>query len=159
MELPFRLPYIYIMNGDAIDDELLNPANLKDNLLALGLRKTELDLKEYLLADSYASKYKKLSKHDRVALAIAKHRNIILLTGDKRLREAAKKESVVVIGTLTILDNLYELECITEKEYDECLNALKKYNGKNIRLPQDEIDKRLTDKYKLNLNKGEYQKV
>ena len=51
MALPFRLPYTYIMNSDAIEDELLNPASLKQNLLSLGLKKVELDLTEYSLAE------------------------------------------------------------------------------------------------------------
>lgn len=29
VSLPFRLPYTYIMNVDAIEDELLSPAGLK----------------------------------------------------------------------------------------------------------------------------------
>ena len=89
--LPFRLPYTYIMNSDAIEDELLNPANLKQSLLSLGLKKVELDSTEYLLAAGYALKYKQLSIYDRIALAIAKNRKITLLTGDGRLRTAAKK--------------------------------------------------------------------
>ena len=126
MALPFRLPYTYIMNSDAIEDELLNPANLKQNLLSLGLKKVELDSKEYLLAEGYALKYKQLSRYDRIALAIAKNRNITLLTGDGRLRAAAKRECVTVIGTLAILDRLYAYGHINEEEYDECLNEIKK---------------------------------
>lgn len=149
MVLPFRLPYTYIMNSDAIEDELLNPANLKEDLLSLGLKKVELDLTEYLLAAEYALKYKQLSKYDRIALAIAKNRKITLLTGDGRLRVAAKKEHVNVIGTLGILDRLYAYEYISEDEYDECLNELKKHNGSEIRLPSAEIEQRLSAEFKL----------
>ena len=149
MALPFRLPYIYIMNSDAIEDELLNPANLKQNLLSLGLKKVELDSVEYLLAAGYALKYKQLSIYDRIALAIAKNRKITLLTGDGRLRAAAKKEFVNVIGSLGILDMLYAYEYISEEEYDECLCAFKEHNGAEIRLPSAEIEQRLTAEGKL----------
>ena len=148
MALPFRLPYTYIMNSDAIEDELLNPASLKQNLLSLGLKKVELDLTEYSLAAGYALKYKQLSIYDRIALAIAKNRKITLLTGDGRLRVAAKKEFVTVIGTLGILDRLYAYGHISEEEYDECLNEIKKHNGGEIRLPSAEIEQRLSADFK-----------
>ena len=149
MALPFRLPYTYLMNGDAIEDELLNPANLKQNLLNLGLKKVELDIEELLLAVGYALKYKQLSRYDRIALAIAKNRRITLLTGDKRLREAARKECVPVVGTLGILDKLYARDYINESEYDECINELMKHNGCEIRLPVAEMEQRLTPEGKL----------
>lgn len=43
-----------------------------------------------------------------LALAIAKCRRIILLTGDWALRKAAKEEGVSVMGTIGILDRLYD---------------------------------------------------
>ena len=33
LEIPFKLPYTYIMNEDAITDELLSPKELRDNLV------------------------------------------------------------------------------------------------------------------------------
>lgn len=138
-----------LSNVSIIEDELLNPANLKQNLLSLGLKKVELDSTEYLLAEGYALKYKQLSIYDRIALAIAKNRNITLLTGDGRLRAAAKKECVTVIGTLAILDRLYAYGHISEEEYDECLNEIKKYNGDEIRLPSVEVEQRLSAEFKL----------
>ena len=148
-DLPFRLPYTYIMNADAIDDELLNPSNIKQELLGLGLRKVDLEMNELLLASEYVLKYKQLSRYDAIALAIAKNRGITLLTGDKHVRDAAKKEFVSVIGTLRILDMLYAYEHIREDEYDECLSEFKKHNGAGIRLPSTEIERRLTAEYKL----------
>ena len=44
----------------------------------------------------------KLSIYDRIALAIAKHRGITLLTGDGALRKAARAEGVHVLGTIGI---------------------------------------------------------
>ena len=32
LELPFRLPYIYLMNQEAAEDELLNPPGLGEDL-------------------------------------------------------------------------------------------------------------------------------
>ncbi len=149
IDLPFRLPYTYIMNEDAIAQELLDPPNLRQNLLNLGLKSVEIDDSEYMLADSYGSKYKQLSVHDRIALAIAKNRKIILLSGDAHLRAAAKKECVTVIGTIGILDRLLAFNYIKEQEYDDCLRKIEKFNGGIIRLPADEIKNRLTPEGKL----------
>ena len=101
--LPFRLPYTYIMNQDAIDEELLSPPDFKEQLISAGLVATELTDDEFFLAESYGTRYRKLSVHDRIALAIAKKRNITLLTGDQALRNAARSEGVPLIGTIGIL--------------------------------------------------------
>ena len=151
LDLPFRLPYTYIMNRDAIEEELLSPLSLKQNLLQLGLKSIDIDNDEFVLAAKYGVKYKQLSVHDRIALAIAKNRNITLLTGDAHLRIAARQECVSVMGTIGVLDRLLAFKHISEREYDNCLKELLKYNGGLIRLPEDEIKKRL--------NHGERQSI
>ena len=112
-------------------------------LVSLGLVATELSYDEFLLADQYGSTYKKLSVYDRIALAIAKKRSITLLTGDAALRKAAQKENVKIIGTLGILDELLASKLIAESDYKYCLEELDRYNGGVIRLPKDEITKRI----------------
>lgn len=39
---PFRLPYVYLMNNDAIEDELLSPPGLSESLKKMGLQGTEM---------------------------------------------------------------------------------------------------------------------
>ena len=141
--LPFRLPYTYLMNQDAIDEELLSPPDFKDQLLSAGLVSTELTDAEFFLAEEYGLRYRKLSTHDRIALAIAKQRNITLLTGDQALRKAASAEGVSLIGTIGILDQLHNQELITTTEYVDCLKALQSNNGKIIRLPAHELEERI----------------
>ena len=143
LELPFNLPYTYLMNVDAINEEILYPRNLKSRLLSLGLVPIEISIEEFTLAENYGLYYPKLSKHDRIALAIAKNKNIKLFTGDKDLRNAAKNEKVEVIGTLWILDQLFEENYIDLLKYKNCLKELKKHNGKLVRLPKHEIKQRL----------------
>jgi hypothetical protein len=87
-EIPFRLPYTYIMNTDAIENELLSPTGLRDELLRCGLVGVGLEIEEFELAESFGLKYLKLSIYDRIALSIAKVRNITLLTGDGALTSA-----------------------------------------------------------------------
>lgn len=149
IDFPFRLPYKYIMNTDAIDDELLQPPGLRSELLANGLVAVELEIEEYILAEGYGTRYLKLSIYDRIALAIAKHRGITLLTGDGALRKAAKAEGVNVLGTIGILDRLVGFELIDEHEYVECLKSLQAHNGREVRLPKADIEQRL-NKYSEN---------
>lgn len=149
LPLPFRLPYVYLMDEDTIADELLSPVGLSKTLLGLGLKATELSEKEYLLAEEYTEKYSKPSTYDCVALAIAKCRNIVLLTGDGALRKAAAAEGVTVMGTIGVLDQLLDGEFIDSDEYVDCMKALKKANNGKVRLPEAELQKRI-DKFENN---------
>lgn len=143
LEYPFRLPYIYLMNVDAMQDELLSPVGLKQDLQSLGLKETELTEEEFYLAAEYIERFSKPSRYDCVALAIAKVRGITLLTGDGALRKIAKDEGVRVMGTIGVLDQLYQSERIRPIEYDYCLKELLKHNGKKVRLPEDELKNRI----------------
>jgi len=49
----------------------------------------------------------------------------------------------LVIGTIGLLDKLYEDEKISIEEYRECLLLLIKVNGMEVRLPIAELYKRL----------------
>lgn len=143
LEYPFRLSYTYLMNVDAIDDELLSPKGLNNELIDLGLQGTEMSFEEFVLAEEYMRRYSKPSKYDCIALAIAKNRNIILLTGDGALRRAALSEGVKVMGTLGILDLLYTEFLINNEEYLYCLKELLKNNGAKVRLPKQELEVRI----------------
>ncbi len=143
LDLPFKLPYIYLMDGDAVEDELLNPPGIADKLIKMGLQKTELTAEEFFAAEEFVNRYAKLSLYDCIALAIAKIRNLTLLTGDGPLRKAAKVEDVRLIGTIGILDRLLEGQYIDSGEFQYCIKELLKRNGGRVRLPESELRKRL----------------
>lgn len=145
LELPFRLPYTYLMNVDAVHDELLAPPELGKRLLLLGLVEIELTEEEFFLAEEYVEHYVKLSVYDSVALSIAKCRNIVLMTGDGALRKAAQMENVPVMGTIGVLDQLYQREYIEKEVYLECLLRLQEFNGGKVRLPAKEIGRRIEE--------------
>lgn len=63
-----------------------------------------------------------------------------LLTGDKTLRTRAEGEGILVSGVLFIFDELVENGIITQKE---AAFHLSKLVEKNVRLPNEEIDKRM----------------
>ena len=140
---PFLLPYQYIMNNDAVENELLSPMGLKKDLLNLGLQPVELTEEEFYLTESFGEKYARLSLYDCIALAIAKNRKIKLMTGDGSLRMAAQKEGVSFIGTIGILDELYSGGYIKKDEYIDGLELLKVNNGKKVRLPDEELQRRI----------------
>lgn len=143
LRLPFLLPYTYIMYYEQIEKELQSVN--KDELIANGLQSVDITIDEFFLAEEYANKYLSLSKWDRISLAIAKIRNIKLLTGDMSLRKAATKENIQVVGTIGIIDQVYTQELINEQEYIYCLEELIRQNGRVIRLPRLELERRLVE--------------
>lgn len=112
-------------------------------MLEAGLVGVDITIEEFSLADSWENIYPKLSIQDRIALAIAKQRNIVLLPGDMALRKAATKEGVSIMGTLGVLGRLYEGSYITSDEYEYCLSGFLRQNGGVVRLPNSELKKRL----------------
>ena len=149
LHLPFLLPYTYIMYTESITSELLPSDNIQYELTRAGLVGVDITISEFDMAEDWGQVYPKLSIQDRIALAIAKERKIVLLSGDKALREAAAQEGVTVLGTIGVLDKLYEGKFIPKEEYAYCLSELLKHNGKDRRLPASELKKRLN-----NLKKG-----
>ncbi len=131
------------MNRDAVEEELLSPPGLGQELISYGLVPVEISIEEFFLAEQYGYSYKKLSIHDRVELEIAKNRKITLLTGDRALRKAAPCEGVPFIGTLGILDQLWNQQQITVDELRICLQRLLDNNSGAVRLPESEILSRL----------------
>lgn len=108
INLPFRLPYTYIMYAESIASELSNPSGFQEELTAAGLVSVDITIEEFLLAESWGRIYPRLSVQGRIALAIARERKIVLLTGDMAMRKAANQENVAVLGTIGILDELYK---------------------------------------------------
>ena len=143
LELPFRLSLKYLMNEDAINDELLSPEGMREQLLQLGLIAIELTEEEFYYGLEMAELHPRLSEYDCSALAIAKYRGLVLMTGDAALRKVALSEGVSVIGTIGILDKLWNEEKISLKEFRECILLLIKANGREVRLPMVELQNRL----------------
>lgn len=144
INFPFLLKNEYYMSNATFEDEVISPENMKSHLLSLGLKLTDVSETEKNVAFAYKKRYSKLSQYDAFALAIAKHRKWVLLTGDRPLRLAAHKENVEVHGVLWICDLLQEQNKITKQEYYEIINAFKELvtSGK-CRLPLSELAKRL----------------
>jgi hypothetical protein len=60
-----------------------------------------------------SQKYKRPSRNDLFALALAEHEQCPLLTGDAALRSAAEAERVEVKGTVWLVTEMVRKQCIT----------------------------------------------
>ena len=112
----FQKNYYTQITCRSIDSELLSPSGFREDLLEAGLVGVDITIEEFSLADSWENIYPKLSIQDRIALAIAKQRNIVLLPGDMALRKAATKEGVSIMGTLGVLGRLYLYEKVRNEK-------------------------------------------
>ena len=80
IDLPFRLSCTYIMYKEALRKEIISPSELLDGLQKRGLIGVDLTIEEFFYADELSKKYVKLSGYDRTALAVAKFRNILMVS-------------------------------------------------------------------------------
>lgn len=83
-----------------------------------------------------------LSFEDCSVWYYSKVMNGTLLTGDSRLRKQARKDGVEVKGIIYIFDELLEQKVIT---YDIAIKKMKQLLQLNVRLPKEEINKRLLE--------------
>lgn len=146
LDAPFLLKdiYTFLISRDTLEAEIITPPELGETLTNHGLLQTELSDEEYLLAVRLKEKYTPLSSYDTFALAIAKLRGIILLSGDGALRKAALKEKVEVHGTIWVVDRLAEEGLVSNSEYRSIFQDLLNHCGKDRFLPISEIRKRLS---------------
>lgn len=143
LQLPFQLSHVYCMSADTMHEELTSPCELESSLCELGLQLLEINQTELEMVMDFGALYPKLSTYDRIALAIAKCRGYILLTGDKPLRTAAIAQQVEVHGTLWVVDELLHANCITQREYIAVLQSFLDDTSGKIRLPMAEIRRRI----------------
>lgn len=160
LEHPFLLDNSYYLSSITYHDEIDDNTNIinnskrydeirmcvKENKILI----TDATIDELKLAMKYQNEYKppKVSKaismQDSIALAIAKERKWILLTGDAGLREASKFENVDCRGTLWIYDELLDKNLLSKVEYHNVMDKLLDVvDNKKRRLPRIEILKRI----------------
>ncbi len=78
---------------------------------------------------------------DHSALALALQEQCPLLTGDKDLRVAAKKEGVEVHGTIWIIEELLNQKMIQKSQATGSFDAMR---AKGSRLPWGDVEKLLS---------------
>ena len=141
--LPFQLRFKYFISRHTFKEELLQPEELKVDLLNHGLQLTDVGDEELRLAIAFHSTHKQVSLNDAFAFAIAKNRNWILLSGDKPLHNAATSEGVECHGTIWVCDQLKEQGKVTDSEYGIIIEELiEAVNDSRCRLPMAELLRR-----------------
>lgn len=132
LEAFFRLPFRFRIPADLYLDELREQqARLRQQR---ALRLEELDAGTLEVAGILFRRYGGINIHDSFALALAKRKVGILLTGDRRLRAAAEREKVSVHGTLWVMEQLLESGLVSPEQAEAAFERMEA-NGR--RLPWD----------------------
>ena len=139
LEDVFRLPYDFLIPDIATRELIRPPWKI---LQAFGLVLQELAADQVIELAQLRLSHRYLSVIDLASFLLAKSLNAILLTGDSRLYELAKKNRLPVHGVLWLLD---EMVCLRVLFPIQVAGALRKMLEAGARLPQDECRKRLLD--------------
>jgi predicted nucleic acid-binding protein len=133
----FRLGYDFATPGPLYEDEL---SQHHPELPALGLQVRPLE--GHLIGRSVVIRqaYPGLSIYDVFALVLANHEAVPLLTGDGRLRSAARAERVEVCGTLWLMEQMFCQRLLTFDEMESAYDAMIQAQR---RLPQAKIRSQL----------------
>ena len=133
----FRLDDTFATPDVLYHDEL---AEHHAELPGLGLQVETLSSAGVAEVARLATIYREPSTNDLFALALAKERSWPLLSGDRRLREAAQAEDMEIHGTLWLVERMIYGEIITVSQAEYGFDAMR--NG-NRRLPWAEVTEML----------------
>jgi predicted nucleic acid-binding protein len=146
LDAVFGLPHGFAVPDVLYDHEMRGEWG--ERLLAMGLRVEEVSADGVGKALGYRQRRASLSVPDSFALALAKERAWILLTGDNQLRELAGGEDVECHGVLWMLDIMEEAGMPGIQPLHDGLITLARHP--RCRLPVREIEIRL-ERYKLRI--------
>lgn len=149
LEAIFSLPHEFAVPDVLYDREMQGAWG--DRLVGLGLRVEEVSEAGVGNALQYRQQRSALSVPDSFALALAKERGWLLLTGDGQLRELAAVENVDCHGVLWLLDMMEEAGIPGIQPLLDGLTALAAHP--RCRLPAREITIRL-ERYKVTIEQG-----
>jgi len=118
---PFQL-----VAPDFITDELVNPSGkslVREGLQEQGLTPEEINNELPELKARYPSD---LSINDLAALFVAKKMGLMLLTGERLLRQAAEAEGVTVRGTLWLLNHMVSRKVVPPRRAAEAIVRIRR---------------------------------
>jgi len=133
----FQLPYEIAVPDILFELEL---RERHSHFLQAGLKVKSLTAESVKKTEFLTQQYPRPSMMDHSALALALQERCPLLTGDKDLRIAAKKEGVEVHGTIWIIEELLNQKIIHQSQAKGSFDAMK---VKGSRLPWGDVDKLL----------------
>lgn len=144
IELMFKLPYQFAIPDILFVEELEDEHEvLKD----YGLQLAELSAETMMYAMALIPRYRKASRNDCFALALAAKEECTLLTGDKALRNAAENESVMVRGTLWLVELMVRQHLINIEQAREAYQRMKEADRRLPWAVADAILKELENEF------------
>lgn len=135
----FRLPYVFSIPDILFYEEMEEEHQY---LIDLGLQLDELSGETMVDGLALIEQYKKPSRNDCFALALAKQEQCPLLTGDRDLRIAAEKEAIIVMGTIWVVTQLVRHQVINVVD---ARTAYEKMRVSGRRLPWTIAEEKLLD--------------
>lgn len=133
----FLLPYEFAVPDILFTEEL---EEQHGHLIDMGLAIKELNSSSMNYISELVERYSGPSTIDCAALALAAQERCPLITGDKRLRNAADQEQVEKLGLLWILEQMLIHQLVSVDKLD-CSVALMRSAGS--RLPWQDLDEML----------------
>jgi len=128
----FAMPAAFVA-PDLIVAELVKPDG--PALLRQGLRQESLPGEAVAEVVRITEEDRHISVQDASALVLAQRSGRVLLTGEKRLRELARRNGVAVHGTLWLLEQMVRARVLTS---GRAADALEKMLAEGCRLPETE---------------------
>ena len=144
----YLTPVVFRLSYEIAVPDILFESELRErhsHLLEAGLKVKSLTPESVKKTESLTAQYPRPSMMDHSALALAIQEQCPLLTGDKDLRIAAKKENIKVYGTIWIVEQLLHQKLILPQKAKVSFDIMK---AKGSRLPWMDADK-LINKWEL----------
>jgi predicted nucleic acid-binding protein len=125
----FKLPYEFCIPDILFEEEL---EEHHQHFIEDGLVLRELQSETMRYAMELIPRYTKTSRNDCFALALATQEKCPLLTGDRALRNAAELESVMVKGTIWLVESMVRHKLI---DFVQARDAYARMQETGRRLP------------------------
>jgi predicted nucleic acid-binding protein len=133
----FRLEYRFGVPNVLFEQELREQHG---HLVTLGLEVIDVQPASVRYAETLGERYRATGVMDLLALALARQECCPLLSGDKALRQVAKKEGIDVRGTIWLVGEMLRDKIIAKKVARDAYNRMK---ASDRRLPWAEVEKQL----------------
>ncbi len=118
----FQLPHEIVVPDTLFDEELRDRS---PHLIGLGLQVRSLTGDQVTEAYGLRGTYTGPSVNDLLALVLAKSLGCPLVTGDLRLRAAAQSEGLDLLGTLTLVEQMFDSELVALQQIEEAYDRMR----------------------------------
>ena len=141
-----KLPYDVVIPTPLFEEELLDFTDKqKEKLISRGFSIRHLSGEGVSSAMSFFEEYSALSLNDCFALSLTREiqEESVLLTGDRKLRQASDQEDVNSCGILWVISELHDKGICSSKKLQKSLNTLRE--NPRVFIPDELITKTLKE--------------